>query len=72
MSSKKFTFFNFFHRFFNLNSGQLAAKGVHFMQKPNRTLLSNSGLFQGFCSLKSAKNDLKMGCQNVKLFLREP
>tara|TARA_B100000315_G_scaffold245839_1_gene272366 strand:- start:314 stop:502 length:189 start_codon:yes stop_codon:yes gene_type:complete len=40
MSSKKFTFFNFFHRFFNLNSGQLAAKGVHFMQKPNRTLLT--------------------------------
>ena len=42
------------------------------MQKPNRTLLSNSGLFQGFCPLKSAKNDLKMRCQNVKLFLREP
>jgi len=33
---------------------------------------SNSGLFQGFCFLKSAKNDLKMRCQNVKLFLREP
>ena len=29
-------------------------------------------LFQGFCFLKYAKNDLKMRCQNVKLFLREP
>ena len=42
------------------------------MQKPNRTLLCNSGLFQGFCFLKSAKNELKMRCQNVKLFFREP
>ena len=29
-------------------------------------------LFQGFCFLKYAENDLKMRCQNVKLFLREP
>ena len=34
---------------------------------------SNSLLFQDFCSLKSAKDNLEMRCQNVaKLFLREP
>ena len=33
---------------------------------------SNSWLFQGFCFLKSAENDLKMRYRNVKLFLREP
>jgi len=33
---------------------------------------SNSELFQGFCFLTAAENDLKMKCQNVKLFLREP
>ena len=29
-------------------------------------------LFRGFCNWGAPKDDLKMGCENVKLFLREP
>ena len=40
--------------------------------KEQKAQYSNSGLFQGFCFFKSAENDLKMICRNVKLFLSEP
>ena len=38
----------------------------------NRKATGIAGLFRGFCGCGSDKDGLKMGCENVKLFLREP
>ena len=38
----------------------------------NRKTTVIAGLFRGFCDFRSVEDGRKMGCQNVKLFLREP